>query len=113
MTIGRRLLLIAVPLALLASAAAHAQSQGAWDGAWTGLLGNTAPIAVTIANDKVVSYTIKGAPHDIQYNKVTPTTVSFGDRDHYFMKLTRTGDATASASVHGRQGYASAALTRH
>jgi hypothetical protein len=113
MTIGRRLLLIAVPLAFLNPAGVSwAQEKSAWDGTWTGLLRNTAPIAVTIAGDKVVSYTIQGAAFDIQYSEVTPTKVSFGDRDHYFMKLTRTGDATASAIVHGRLGYGLASLAK-
>ena len=113
MTIGPRFLSIAVPLALLISAGATpAQEKGAWDGTWTGLLRNAAPIAVTIAGDKVVSYTIQGAPFDIQYSEVTPTKVSFGDRDHYFMKLTKTGETTAAAIVHGRLGYGSASLAK-
>jgi hypothetical protein len=113
MTIGRRFLLIAVPLALFVSAtASRAEEKGAWDGTWTGLLGNVSPIAVTIESGKVVSYTIRGAAFDIQYSNVTPSKVSFGDRDHYFMKLTKTGDATATARVHGRLGYGSASLAR-
>jgi hypothetical protein len=113
MTIGRRFFLIAVPLAFLVPiATASAQEKSAWNGTWTGLLRNTAPIAVTIAGDKVVSYTIQGAPFDIQYSEVTAAKVSFGDRDHYFMKLTKTGDTTASAIVHGRLGYGLASLAK-
>jgi hypothetical protein len=113
MTIGRRFLLVAVPLAFLVPAdGSWAQEKSAWNGIWTGLLGNTSPIAVTIVDDKVVSYTIRGAAFDIQYSQVTPTKVSFGDRDHYFMKLTKTGDTTASARVHGRLGYGSASLAK-
>ena len=113
MTIGRRLLLVAAPLALLVPAdVSSAQEKSVWNGTWTGLLHNTAPIAVTIADDKVVSYTIRGAAFDIQYSQVTPTKVSFGDRDHYFMKLTKTGDATASAIVHGRLGYGMASMAK-
>jgi hypothetical protein len=113
MIIGRRFLLVAVPLAfLMPGGASQAEEKNAWDGTWTGLLGNVSPIAVTIADDKVVSYTIRGAPFDIQYSKVTPTKVSFGDRDHYAMHLTKTGDTTASARVHGRLGYGSASLSR-
>jgi hypothetical protein len=113
MTIGRRFLLIAVPLAFLNPAGVSwAQEKSAWEGTWTGLLRNTAPIAVTIAGDKVVSYTIQGAAFDIQYSEVTPTKVSFGDRDHYFMKLTKTGDTTAAAIVHGRLGYGLASLAK-
>ena len=115
MILDRRYLPIAVPLALLVSLqAAAAQNMAAWDGTWTGLLGRRypTPIAITITQGKVVSYAVKGAPFDIQYSNIDPTSVSFGDRDHYFMKLTRTGDASASATVHGRLGYGSASLTK-
>jgi hypothetical protein len=113
MMIGRRFLLIAIPLALLIpTAASQAASNGSWDGTWAGLLHNMSPISITIAQDKVVSYTVKGTPFDIQYSKVTPTGVSFGDRDHYYMKITKTSDTTASAVVHGRLGYGSASLTK-
>jgi hypothetical protein len=115
MTLDRRYLLIAVPLALLASMqAVVAQDMQAWDGTWKGLLGRRypTPIAITIAQGKVVSYAVEGAPFDIQYSNIDPASVSFGDRDHYFMKLIRTGDATASGTVHGRLGYGFASLTK-
>jgi hypothetical protein len=113
MSIGRRFLLIAVPLSLLFPAtASQAVEKGVWDGTWTGLLGNVSPIAVTIADGKVVSYTIRGAAFDIKYSNVTASKVSFGDRDHYSMKITKTGDAMATARVHGRLGYGSASLAR-
>lgn len=113
MTIDRRFLLIAISLAFsIPVGAAQAAEKATWNGTWVGLLGNMSPIAVTIANDKVVSYTIRGAPFDIQYSNVTATKVSFGDRDNYFMKLVRTGDATAAARVHGRLGYGSASLAK-
>jgi len=116
MWVDRRSLLIAVlPALLIPSAAAWAQN-ASWDGTWTGALGGlageTSPISITIAGDKVASYTVRGAPFNIQYSKVTPTTVSFGDRDHYAVKLTKTSDTTASARAHGRNGYAHALLTK-
>jgi hypothetical protein len=108
-----RLFSILLPSALLASAAAvQAQNNGSWDGAWTGLLNNRARVVVTIAHDKVVGYTLAGAPFTIQYSALTPTSVSFGDRDHYAVEITRTGDATATESAHGRLGFATAALTK-
>jgi hypothetical protein len=116
MTIGRRFFLVVVPLAFLApmpSQAADNGSNGSWDGTWTGLLNKRAPVSITIANGKVVSYAIEGAPLDIQYSKVTPTSVSFGDRDHYGVRLTKTNDTTASEIAHGRNGYGSASLTKH
>ena len=48
---------IAALLALLISTQApQAAEPASWDGAWTGSLGNVSTIAVTIANNKVVSY---------------------------------------------------------
>jgi hypothetical protein len=113
-TISRRLLLSVIPLVVLAGAKAEADTASSWDGTWTGLMGrlNPAPISVTIAQNKVVSYTVRGAPFDIQYSRITPATVSFGDRDHYSVRLTRTGDKSASARAHGRIGYGFTSLTK-
>ena len=116
MTKGRRFLLVAALPALLASGqAVWAQAAWSWDGAWKGTLGKVHPwpMSVMIANGKVVSYTLKGAPFDVQYSDVGPTTFSFGDRDNFSVVLTKTGDATASARVHGRIGYGKAVLTKH
>jgi hypothetical protein len=115
MTIDRRSLLIAILPALLISAqAARAQAAWSWDGTWTGTLGpsNPWPMSITITQGKVVSYTLKGTPYDVQYSKVGPTTVSFGDRDNYRVKLTKTGDTTASARAHGRIGTGAASLAK-
>lgn len=105
MTIDRRLLLIAIPFALLLPAAASQAADLSWDGVWIGKLEHVSPLTLTIADNKVVSYSIEGAPVVVQYAKATPTTFSFGDRDHFSMKLTRTGDTTATARGHGRNGY--------
>jgi hypothetical protein len=114
MTNNRRFLLIAVSLALLGAAqASPAMEKAAWDGVWTGSLGNVSKISVTIANDKVVNYLFRGAPMKIVYAKVAPSKVSFGDPNHYEMTLLKTGDATASAGYNGRLGYSAAALTRN
>lgn len=113
MTIGRRSLLIAIPLALLVSTtASQAGGNGSWDGNWTGTLNEKTTIAVKIADGKVVSYAIEGAAFDVQYSAVTPTSVSFGDWDHYAVKLTRTSDTTAWELARGRDGYGSASLTK-
>lgn len=115
MTIDRRFLLTAalpaLIVSLLTSRAAEASS---WDGVWNGMLGTRYPwpIAVAIAGGKVVSYTENGASFAVQYTRITPTTVFFGDRDHYSVKLTRTGDATASAKVRGRIGTGYASLKK-
>ena len=113
MKVGRRLLSIAMPLALLfAGQPARADQNGPWDGVWTGTLGNTSAISVIIAKNRVVKYMFMGAPMPIQYNNLDARNVSFGDRDHYNMTLTKTGDVAASAVYHGRNGYASATLTK-
>jgi len=115
MTYLRRSLLIGALSALLLPAeGSFAQDQGSWNGTWAGMLGriNPSPIAISIAKDKVVGYSLGGAPFDIEYSQVTPSTVSFGDRDHYFMTMTRTGDTTAAGKIHGRIGDGSVSLTK-
>jgi hypothetical protein len=115
MTIDRRLspTALLLPALLLFSAPALAQSVQSWNGVWAGVQGaQAAPILVSIADGKVVSYTLKGSPFEIQYSSVTPATVSFGDHDHYFVKLRRTGDTTASGKIHGRLGVGALSLTK-
>jgi hypothetical protein len=115
MTFGPRSLLIAAAVLLaveVLATSAQAQDTGTWNGTWAGLMNNKAPIAISIAGDKVVSYAIEGAPFAIQYSKVTAADVSFGDRTHYAVKLTRTSDTTAAEVAHGRLGYGRAALTK-
>jgi hypothetical protein len=110
MAVGRRLLLAFVSFAL---APVAAQAGSSWDGAWTGKLNNE-PVSVTICGGKVVSYAIRGGqPFSINYSHVTLTTVSFGDVDNYTVKITKTGNATASGFVHTTMmGDGSAMLTR-
>jgi hypothetical protein len=111
-TILARVVLMAVSLASLCPVvAAAASSDASWEGTWTGVLYNM-PVSVSISDGKVIDYTFQGASYDIQYTKVTPTSVSFGDRDHYAVKLIKTGAATASEMVHGRIGYRKVSLTR-
>jgi hypothetical protein len=115
MKIARRFLMFGILPALLISApAAQAQMASPWDGTWKGTMGRIVPsdITITIAQGKVVSYTVRGAPYDIQYSKLTPDAVSFGDKDNYFMKLKKTSDTTAMAKVHGRLGSGVASLTK-
>ena len=115
MKIGRRFLRVAMLTAALFSAqASRAQEAGSWDGAWNGTLGKNHPwpISISIANGKVVGFTEKGAAFDIQFTKVSPTSVIFGDKANYTVTLTKTGDTTASAKVRGRRGSGTALLTK-
>ena len=115
MMINRRLLPIALlPGLFFVSGFAHAQGAQVWDGIWTGVEGNIAatPIQIAIVDGKVISYTLKGAPFSVQYSNVTPTMVSFGDHDHYFVKLKRTGETTAAGHFHDRAGAGTVTLTK-
>jgi hypothetical protein len=114
MTFGQRLQCVAVPLllAVVGPASAADGQNGAWEGTWIGLMNDKAPISVAIQGDKVVSYAIEGAPFIIRYSKITPTSVSFGDRDHYAVQLTKISDTTAAEVAHGRLGFGKATLTK-
>lgn len=115
MTIGRRFVPVATVTAILFSAqASWGADAGSWDGTWNGTLGKTNPwpISISIANGKVVGFTEKGVPFDVQYSKVGPDEIRFGDQVHYSIKVVKTGDTTASAKVHGRHGVGTASLTK-
>jgi len=115
MTINRRFLCVAMlTAALLSAQASRGQDAASWDGTWNGTLGKIHPwpISVSIANGKVVGFTEKGAAFDVQFTKVSPTSVIFGDKANYTVTLTKTGDTTISAKVHGRHGSGTALLTK-
>jgi hypothetical protein len=108
MKIRRQIRLAGILLGLLAPASvSHAATTSSWDGTWTGSLEHVSPVILTIANDTVVSYSIEGAPVAVRYTNATPTTLSFGDRDHFSVTLIRRTDATASVRTHGRNGFGS------
>jgi hypothetical protein len=114
MTIGLLSLAVMMPLAvLLPTASSEAGSDKSWDGTWAGMLNKTEPVSVTIAGGKVVGYAIRGgAPFGIQYSRVTLSTVSFGDRDHYAVRMTKKSARTALGFAHGPMGDGSASLTK-
>jgi hypothetical protein len=113
MPVSRSLLLIAIALTILVPIeAGRAEQTSPWDGTWTGSFGKRSAISITIAQNKVVNYSFRGAPIAIAYDKLTDSSVSFGDRDHYNMVMTKTGDARALAKYHGHMGFATAALTK-
>lgn len=105
---------VALPLAVLGAApAAQAASDRSWDGTWAGLLNNSEPVSVTIAGGKVVHYAIRGGePFGIEYCNVTVNSVSFGDRDNYKVKITKTSAKTAVGFAHSPMGDGSAPLTK-
>jgi hypothetical protein len=110
-----RRVLFSAPLWLILASGGYAQSAWKWDGTWTGMLQNRAsvisPMAITIAKGKVVNFSLRGAPFDIQYSKVTSDDVQFGDRDHYSVRLKRTSDGVA-ATLWGRSGSEMASLAK-
>lgn len=115
MKIDRRVLLAAIlPAMLIFAQPSRADDAATWDGTWNGMLGKVKPwpISITIAQGKVVNFMENGAAFDVKFTKITPTTVLFGDEDHYSMKLIKTGDTTASARVHGRHGFGHGSITK-
>jgi hypothetical protein len=108
------LLAAALPVLLIGAAPSYASDVASWDGTWNGKLGRTKPwpISLTISQGKVVKFTEDGAPFDVEFSKVTPTHVIFGDRIHYTMKIMKTGETTATGKVHGRHGFGPAVLTK-
>ena len=100
--------------AIFASVHASWAETGSWNGTWKGMLGETPawPISITISQGNVVGFSEKGVPVDVRYAKITPSTVYFGDKDHYSTKLTKTGDATAPVRVRGRHGFATGSVAK-
>ena len=116
MTTARRFAPWSILLALVVFAgAAYAQNKWSWDGVWTGLLntrsGISAPISIKIDHDKVATFALLGIPFNVDYSTITPSAVSFGDRTHYVVSLTKTG-AGVEALFHGRRGDEVASLTK-
>src|SRR5579872_6387682 len=115
MIIERRAVVAAISLSLLFTGCPQAKpkhkdaqqidSQLPWDGTWSGNWGGqeSEATSVTIVNNNVVSFEYRGAS--------TPTTVSY-EHDQVSVTMTRTGPATAMASLHSAMGEATAQLTR-
>jgi hypothetical protein len=98
---------LALASILLASApSVRAESAASWDGTWVGSEGRRLvwPISISVAEGKVVTYTLRGVAFPVRFSEVTPTKISFGDRDHYLITLRKTGDRTASGQARGRRG---------
>jgi hypothetical protein len=100
-------------LAVLVPANCFGASTRSWDGTWSGMLNNRDAVYVTIANGKVVAYSIRGGePFPIGFNKVTAGSVSFGDNTNYSVSIQRTGGKSALGKARGPMGDGSAQLVR-
>jgi hypothetical protein len=113
MTARHRLLSISIAsLGWAAITLSYAASANVWDGIWSGMLDDSVSVSIGIADDKAVSYEIKGTPIGIKFSKMSNNSLEFGDPRHYNIQLKRTGEATATASYYGRHGYSVINLTR-
>ena len=107
------LLLVAVLIAAWSSTALSAIETG-WDGTWSGAWGGDANQAtsVTVAGNRVVSYTYPGFSHPVASSSVTANTITYQDHGNT-VTLTKRSPTTADAALHTPQGNAWAVLTRH
>jgi hypothetical protein len=122
MIISRRMLFASIPLSILFAGSLQAKTQhhrhghehlrSSWDGTWSGAWGGSQPTTITIAGNRVVSYTYQGASTPVTSSRVTATRVSYAGNGTT-VTLVRTGNATASATLHSQQGEGTAQLTRH
>ena len=111
MTINRRAFFAAIPLSLLFASCPQAAPRGAWDGVWSGAWGGRDPTSITIARNRVVSYEYQGATTAVARSRVSPRRVVYVSNG-VTVTLTKTGRATALATLHSSQGDATAAMTR-
>ncbi len=94
--------------------AAEAAGPSAWQGTWVGTVGRQKPwpISITIADGKVVKYSLDGEPFAVQFSRVTRTEADFGDRDNYLIELERVNASTAFGKLHSREGDGRVSLVR-
>ena len=111
MKITRRMVFASIPLSLLFASSLQAAPKSSWDGTWSGLWGGRDSTSITIARNRVVSYAYQGASTPVAQSKVTPKRIIYVSNG-ITVTLTKTGKATASATLHSSQGDATAELTR-
>lgn len=104
---------IALSLALLAFAVpAKAASASSWDGTWTGKWGGKDETEVIIADGKIVRYSFKGDPRQVETKEASDKQLSFGN-DVFTIVMTRTSETTATAQFQSNaMGQVSATLTK-
>jgi hypothetical protein len=110
--LGHRIETLGVIALLLAAGPTSAAEKSPWNGVWTGTLGKSSKISVTIAGDKVMAYAYRGARLGVSYSKPGAETFAFGDGANYSMILKRIGDGSAKATYHGRHGFVVATMTK-
>jgi hypothetical protein len=103
--------LIAAASIVALSSAALAALPG-WDGTWSGAWGGDANQAtsVTVAGNRVVSYTYQGVSHPVASSNVTAGTITYQDQGNS-VTLTKRNETTANVTMHGQYD-ATAVLTR-
>ena len=106
-------LLLAAALVAAFSSSAMAVSRRGWDGTWSGLWGGkaTETTSVTVAGDRVLSYTYQGVSHPVASSNVTARKITYEDQGNT-VTLIRKSETTAFAALHSSQGDATAVLTR-
>jgi hypothetical protein len=93
------------------SSSALAAPKDTWDGIWSGAWGGSRPTSVTIANEQVVSYEYGGASTPVSASQVTASLVIYGNNGT-LVRIRKTGNKTASATIHGPMGDATAELKK-
>ncbi|THD45467.1 MAG: hypothetical protein E7774_08005 [Bradyrhizobium sp.] len=97
--------------AIFATMSSSALASG-WNGTWSGEWGGNAQQAtsVTVAGNRVVSYSYQGVSHPVAASVVTATKITYEDEGNN-VTLTRTGEKTAHATLHSGNNDATAELT--
>lgn len=108
-----RSLLLATVLVVASFSAAPAATTG-WDGTWSGAWGGDASqsTSVTVAGNRVVSFTYQGMSHPVASSNVTANRITYQDQGNT-VTLTKRSETTANAALHTQEGSnATAVLTR-
>jgi hypothetical protein len=111
MKITRRMAFASIPLSLLFASSLQAAPKSSWDGTWSGSWGGRDPTSITIAGNRVVSYEYQGVSTPVATSKVTAKRVTYRGKGTT-VRLTRTSNTTALATLHSAQGDATAELTK-
>ncbi|THD44649.1 MAG: hypothetical protein E7774_09815 [Bradyrhizobium sp.] len=101
--------------AMIAALPSSALAAG-WDGTWRGAWGGDAeqPTSITVAGNRVVSYTYQGISYPVPAGsvRVTATRITY-EKQGVSVILTRTGGKTARATLHSGTNYTTAELKLH